>query len=255
MISRRQLALLPAAAILAGGAARHVPLAAIPISRLTDPAWRARHEAKLAALQHGPYDLVLLGDSITQNWEKPEFHAAWEHYYGGRRALNLGFKGDATSHLLWRMQNGELAGISPRAAVILIGANNLGRLHWSAADTLAGIDAIVQEARRRLPQTKLLLLGVLPCLRGPWVAATTREINAGLASRYGAGAAPDVTYLDVSPLFMRGGEVDSTRFYDPLLTPPEPALHPTPAAQGEMAAMMEPALARMLGDRPRVATR
>ena len=55
-----------------------------------------------------------------------------------------------------------MSDIAPKAAVILIGANNLGRVHWSAEDTVTGIDTIIDELHKRLPKTKILLLGVLP---------------------------------------------------------------------------------------------
>ena len=157
----------------------HAVLAATPISRMDQHWWRARHEAKLEELHSRRVDLIFLGDSLTQDYEvtgPPEwrdFVPVWQRFYGARNAVNLGFNGDATSHLLWRIQNGEVAGIAPKVAVILIGANNLGRLHWPAEDTVAGIDAIVTQLRHRLPQTKLLLLGVLPSDRSAWATQTT----------------------------------------------------------------------------------
>ena len=116
----------------------------------------------------------------------------WQRFYGDRHAVNLGFTGDATSHLLWRIENGEAAGIDPKVAVILIGANNFGRLHWSAEDSAAGIDAIVTQLRHRLPHTKLVLLGVLPADRSAWATETTTAINQLLAARYGHGERRDV---------------------------------------------------------------
>jgi lysophospholipase L1-like esterase len=233
--------------------ARTIPAAA-PMSRMSTQWWRARHEAKLAELRHGPIDLVFLGDSITQNWDKSgppawqDFAAVWRKFYGDRRALNLGFKGDATSHLLWRLQNGEVAGIAPKVAVILIGANNLGRLHWGAADDIAGIEAVVKEVQRRLPRTRVLLLPILPSERSAWTSETTAEVNHALAARFGSGAVPGVMFVDVAPLFQRAGVIDRTQFYDPLLTPPEPPLHPTAQAQARLAIAIEPLLAAMLGD-------
>ena len=132
----------------------HTVLAATPISRMDLHWWRARHEAKLEELRSRRVDLIFLGDSLTQDYEvsgPPEwrdFVPVWQRFYGDRNAVNLGFNGDATSHLLWRIENGEVAGIAPKVAVILIGANNLGRLHWSAEDTVAGIDAIVTQLRQ-----------------------------------------------------------------------------------------------------------
>lgn len=248
---RRGLLLLPAAGLLAG--VDRVPVAATPISRMDTPWWRARHLEKLAELRRGRVDLIWLGDSITQDWEQEgppawrDFAPVWQQFYGDRHAVNLGFKGDSTAHLLWRMTNGELDGIAPKAAIVLIGANNLGRVHWSAAQTVAGIEAVVAELQRRLPETKVLLLGVLPSVRSKWVTRTTREINDSLAARFGGGGA--VVYMDLSPLFMRDGQVDRTQFLDDQLEPPDPPLHPTAQAQRRMAEAIEPTLATMLGDK------
>ncbi len=237
----------------------HTVLAATPISRMNLPWWRARHEAKLQELHSRRIDLVFLGDSITQDYElsgPPEwrdFAPVWRHFYGERNAVNLGFTGDATSHLLWRIENGEVAGISPKVAVILIGANNLGRLHWSAEDTVEGIDAIVTQLRHRLPQSKLLLLGVLPSERSAWATQTTLAINRELAARYRRGG--DVTYLDVGQVFMKNGRLNTDLFLDPRLTPPAAPLHPTAQGQTLMAEAIEPTLAALLGDKAHIATR
>ena len=244
----------PLALLLA--AAAPVNPAAVPLSRDNLPWWHARHEEKLAEARRGGIDLVFLGDSITEDWEEHgpppwrDFAPVWQRFYGDRHALNLGFKGDTTASLLWRMQHGEVDGIAPRAAVVLIGANNNGRVHWSAEQTLGGIAAVVAEAHRKLPTTKILLLSVLPSERSPWVDETTAAINAGLAARYGGGQDPAVTYLDVTALFMQGGHLDRSAFLDGYLTPPDPLLHPTAQAQARLAAAMEPPLARLLGDRP-----
>ena len=255
MPTRRLLLASPALLLLG---AERVPVAATPISRMETPWWRARHEAKLAEIASRPrIDLVWLGDSITQDWEigLPEdwrnFVPVWNHFYGDRNALNLGFNGDSTAHLLWRMQNGELDGMKPKAAIILIGANNMGRVHWSAPQTVAGIEAVVAEARRRLPGTRLILVSVLPSVRNKYVDRTTEQINRELALRYGNNAVPGVTYKDVTALFQANGQTDRTQFLDDQLTPPGPPLHPTAQAQAHMAEALEPTLAPILGDRPK----
>ena len=243
ILSRRALL---GAAVALGAAA---PLAATPIDRLALTWWRERHTRKLLERQAGSWDAVLLGDSITQQWETPPYRAGWEHFYGGRRVLNLGFSGDATSHLLWRIEHGEIDGLAPRAAVILIGANNFGRLGWSASDTEAGVGAVVSAVRSRLPAAGVLLQGVLPSDRGNWVAAQTAALNRALAARY--AHAPDVTFRDVGDVLLRDGRVAAELFSDPAMTPPRPALHPSPEGQARIAAALEPDLARLLGDRPR----
>jgi lysophospholipase L1-like esterase len=253
---------LTAILLLLSGAAPappHTVLAATPISRMTQSWWRARHEAKLEELQGHHVDLIFLGDSITQDYEVSgppdwrDFAPVWQRFYGARNAVNLGFNGDATSHLLWRIENGEVAGIAPKVAVILIGANNLGRLHWPPEDTVAGIDAIVTQLRHRLPHTRLLLLGVLPSDRSAWATQSTLTINRTLAARYRRGG--DVTYLDINPVFMGNGTLNRDLFLDPLLTPPAAPLHPTAEGQALMAEAIEPTLAALLGDKPHVAAR
>ena len=92
----------------------------------------------------------------------------------------------------------------PAAAVILIGANNLGRLHWPADDDVAGIEAVVAEAHRELRWTKILLLGVLPSDRGAWVLRQHGGINGALAARYRDGRVPEVTFFDL-PRFSCSG--------------------------------------------------
>ncbi|HEX4368839.1 MAG TPA: GDSL-type esterase/lipase family protein [Rhodopila sp.] len=255
MIFRRWLflGLALAAAIPTVGSARTI-LAAVPIGRTDLPWWRERHEEKLRELAHAKPELIFLGDSITQDWERsgpPEwqdFAPVWQRFYGDRHAVNLGFKGDTTASLIWRIQHGEVSGISPKAAVVLIGANNMGRPHWSADDTIAGIDVIISDLRKRLPSTKILLLGVLPSERSAWISETTAQINRMLAKRYKDD--PSVSYLDLTALFMRNGVLNRDLFLDPKLTPPDPPLHPTAQAQAMMAKAMEPVLANMLGDRP-----
>jgi lysophospholipase L1-like esterase len=255
MFLSRLIAFLAILLALTIPAQARAPLAATPISRLDTPWWRERHEQKLAELHRGPVDLVFLGDSITQDYEKSgppafqDFRPVWDRFYGDRHALNLGFSGDATSHLLWRIEHGEIDGISPKVAIILIGANNLGRLHWSTEDNVAGVDAVVAETRRRLPRTKLLLLGILPSERSSWATETTIATNRALAARYGADAVPGVTWLDVSRVFERDGKFDRDLFLDPLLTPPQPPLHPSAEGQVRMAAAIEPTLSELLGDR------
>ncbi len=238
-----------------------LPPAARPYSRMELPWWRARFEAKRAELLRmgGRVDLLWLGDSITQDFEQdgPEpwrdFRPVWDRFYGGRNAINLGFKGDATAHLLWRIENGETDGMHPRLAIVLIGANNFGHLHWAAQPTLIGIQTIVAALHRHLPQTRILLLGVLPSIRSAWVDENTAALNRFLAAAYGSGADRLVTYMDLTPLFLKDGKVDRNCFLDPQLTPPDPPLHPSAETQARMAAAIEPVVSRILGDRNRTA--
>ena len=84
-----------------------------------------RHDSFNERVKQGNVDLIFIGDSITQGWENSG-KAAWSEAYGKRNAVNLGISGDRTQHVLWRLDNGNIEGIKPKLAVIMIGTNNSG---------------------------------------------------------------------------------------------------------------------------------
>ena len=115
--------------------------------------WLPRHEEKMALKASMPrIDLVFLGDSITQAWET-EGADVWEEYYAPRHAVNLGFNGDRTENVLWRLKNGEVDGINPKVLVLLIGTNNTGHRQDCAQDTAKGIEEILKVLAEKLPTT------------------------------------------------------------------------------------------------------
>jgi lysophospholipase L1-like esterase len=227
--------------------------AVVPTSRLSEPAWADHHNAILAALpSHADTQVLLIGDSITDNYNKSsppseDFQPIWEQYYAPRHALNLGFGGDTTGNVLWRLDHGEVAGLHPKLAILLIGTNNTAQ-HQTAQQTEAGIDAVVADIERQLPETKILLLGILPS-RLP-SKDTNFDVNSYLGSRYAGHADPKVTYLDVGSIFYTRGALNDALFYDPQLKPPQPALHPTPIGQRLLASAIEPTVARLLDQPP-----
>ena len=164
------------AAILVLGAAErdaaadHVPnLAATPVAQ--DAAWTAdwwhkRHRDKREEASKRDIDLVFIGDSITHSWEN-DGASVWRKFYRKRNALNLGFSGDRTEHVLWRLQNGAIDNMSPSLVVVMIGTNNTGHRMDPAAHTADGIQRIVAECRKRLPDAQVLVLGVFPRHHSP----------------------------------------------------------------------------------------
>lgn len=230
--------------------------AVVPADRLAEGWWAERHKAVLEqAAQQRDTQLLLIGDSITNNYDKADppdenFQPVWQRFYAPRRALNLGFSGDTTAHVLWRLQHGEVDGLAPRAVVVLIGTNNTGWANHSAEQTKSGIDAVVAELEQRLPTARILLLGLLPSELSPEKSARDRAVNAALAASYAVN--PRVAYLDVGSIFFKNGALDATLFYDPRLARPGRPLHPDTVGQRMMAESIEPTLARMLGEPPRV---
>lgn len=116
------------------------------------------HESFVATAKAGGVDLLFLGDSITAGWKGQK--ATWDTSFGKYNPANFGIGGDRTQHVLWRIENGELDGITPKVAVLMIGTNNSGS---DSADGIAtGVKAIVDTLRKKSPQTKVLLLAVFP---------------------------------------------------------------------------------------------
>jgi lysophospholipase L1-like esterase len=119
-----------------------------------------RHRDFLKRIEEskGEGDVIFLGDSITHGWEGQK---AWQQYFGSFKPVNLGIGGDQTGHVLWRITEGhELDQLKPRAAVIMIGTNNIGG--HTAKQIAGGIKAIVEELKRQKPGIKILVLGVFP---------------------------------------------------------------------------------------------
>ena len=196
---------------------RDLAPAIVPTPRLDVPWWAARHNAIVEQVrEHRDFNLLLIGDSITQNYEKSsppdeDFLPTWKQFYEPRRALNLGFSGDTTANLLWRLTHGEIDGLRPQAAIVLIGTNNTGHAHQTAEQTEAGIGNIVGTLTQRLPQTRILLLGILPSDVSPEKTAADKAINDYLAKRYGKAPENKPTGSAVSSEPALGKECHSER--------------------------------------------
>ena len=119
--------------------------------------WYERHQEKLLEVKNNDAELVLIGDSITHYWERSP---SYSYFFGDRKTLNLGYGGDQTQNVLWRLRNGELEGLKPKVISLLIGTNNSN--NCTPAATLLGIKKILTELRLRLPKTKILLSSILP---------------------------------------------------------------------------------------------
>jgi beta-glucosidase len=127
-----------------------------PVAR-SESWWRARLAETNRQLTARRYEVAFLGDSLTQRWDEP----AWHDLVGARSAVNLGFNGDRTETLLWRLDHGELQGQLPRAFVLLIGTNNIGRHHAPRA-VADGIRAIIDRLDAAVPQAPILLIALPP---------------------------------------------------------------------------------------------
>jgi len=204
--------------------------------------WIPRHEEKLAKIRESaatgkPVDLVFIGDSITHNWEK-DGQAVWTRHYAKYNALDLGFGGDHTENVLWRLQHGEIDGIHPRVAVVMIGTNNTGDRQEDPRSTAAGVRRILDEIRGRLPDTRILLLAVFP--RDEQPTGALRRLNDrvnAIISGYADGE--HVFFLDIGHDLTNA---DGTLSRDVM---PD-LLHPNEKGYEIWARRMEPTLLQLL---------
>jgi len=133
-----------------------------------DQGWRDRHNAinQKVAEAGAKAEVIFIGDSITQGWEGAG-KEVWARYYTHRHAVNLGIGGDRTQHVLWRFENGNLTGLKPKAAVVMIGTNNSNGEDNTVEQIADGVTAIVQKLRATLPDMKVLLVAIFPRSENP----------------------------------------------------------------------------------------
>ena len=184
------------------------------------PFFQQKHQANLEVARKGESDVLFMGDSITDFWRSADGMFAGkpvlDQYFGDLKVANFGIAGDTTQGVLYRLQNGEGRGFSPREVMLMIGTNNTGRN--SAAEIAEGVGAVVLELQKDFPKAKILLLAIFPrgAANDP-VRGTIAEIN-GLISRLHDGER--VHYLDIGAKFLDGeGNIPKDVMSD--------ALHPT----------------------------
>jgi lysophospholipase L1-like esterase len=239
MICRRTL-LVFAASWITGSSICHAAdeLATTTPTSKPDEWWQRRHEKINDRANQGDVGLIFIGDSITQGWEEDPGKDVWKKFYGSRKAMNAGISGDRTQHVLWRLDNGNIDGIKPKLAVVMIGTNNSGS--DSPDDIAAGMTAIIAKLREKLPDSKVLLLGIFP--RGENGDDPKRKVN--IAANDIIRSLDDrkaVFYLDISDKFLSADGTLSRQIMPDLL-------HLSNQGYEIWAEAIEPKVAELMGD-------
>jgi len=150
----------------------------------------------------------------------------------------MGFGGDRTRHVLWRFDHGEIEGISPKVAVVLIGINNI----WenTTQEIADGIQAVCLKLQTKLPKTKVLLLGVFPFQENPGEIRDKIIETNRIASQIADGEI--IHYLDIGDKFLRDDKTMSAEIMTDFL-------HPNATGYKIWAEAMEPKLAELMGEK------
>lgn len=208
--------------------------AIVPVGKLENDFydWNKRHAEILAIKDSVRPEVILIGDSITHLWgglpAEPKGNrgaAPWKELFGEKPVLNLGFGWDRTQNVLFRIGNGELDGLTPKAVVIHIGTNNLARSKNAPDNTpeqiAEAIDLIVARTHAKCPSAKIILMAVFPRGEKPDhpMRAKIAEINRLLAARFSDGKR--VTYLDITPNLLQPDGTISREVMPDFLHPAE----------------------------------
>ncbi|MEA3210302.1 MAG: hypothetical protein QOE70_3359 [Chthoniobacter sp.] len=198
----------------------------------------AAHEKFLATAKEGKAQVLFLGDSITAGWGGAG-KEVWAKAFGAYEPANFGIGGDRTQHVLWRITNGELEGLKPKVAVILIGTNNVASS--SAEEIAKGVTRIVETVRARLPKTKILLLAVFPRGEKPDGKLGVnnekiKQLNAIIAK---LDDKKNIHFLDIGPKFTQGKDALDKKIMPDFL-------HLSPAGYQIWADSMTPKLKELM---------
>lgn len=147
----------------------NVPAPRVNSAILPAPSARAaRHQGFVDIANTGDFDILFVGDSITDFWQRdpPDGGSAMmKKYFGDVKVANFAVSGDTIQGNIWGLKNGEGQGHKPKAVMLMIGTNNAGPN--TAAEMAEGIGALVLELRNDFPDAKILLLGIFPGGAGP----------------------------------------------------------------------------------------
>jgi lysophospholipase L1-like esterase len=222
---------------------------------ITDDYWRSEFERvnREVAEAEGA-QVVFFGDSITLGWSmgKALGKAEWEGRFAKYKPLNMGNSGDITPVMLYRVKHGNLdfaKGHEPKVAVLLCGTNNYvvtqsdgGKVKWALGidtppgEVADGIRAVAQEFRRRLPSTRVIILGILP-VNNEAKQAKVQETNRILAGyEY---PKDEVVFLDLEDRFTSAdGSLKSELYTD--------GTHLTAKGYEVLAGALEPVIDRLI---------
>ena len=174
--------------------------------------------------------LVFFGDSITWSWSlgPATGREVWADQFAAYNPINMGNSGDITPVMLHRVTRGNLDfpdGRHPKVAVILCGINNFGvtksaggKEKWDLGincppeEIAEGQRAIAQVFRRRLPQTRVIMMALLPVAdKAKWEKC--RRVNAINSSL--ALDSNEVAYINLQDSFLQpDGTINRSLFTD-----------------------------------------
>lgn len=211
---------------------------ALPLDDGSNPYWIMRNQQNLDRIATGENARVLfLGDSATDLFSIGLGKPIWEKFFVPVGSVNFAVGGATTSQVLWQIETRQVERVVPQTVVVLIGSNNLA-VGQSPSAVARGVTRIVNELQTRLPQSRILLLGLLPrqAAANDPIRAKLLEVNRLIAA-LDDGAS--LRFIDFSGRFL---EADGS--LSPRMMPD--FLHPSLLGYQIYAASIWPTLLAML---------
>ncbi len=205
----------------------------------------AAANAALAAPRPGESRVVFLGDSITDNWSKPEYGG----FFPGKPYVNRGISGQTTAQMLLRFR-ADVIELRPKAVVILAGTNDIaGNAGLATLDQIE--DNLVSMADlARAHGIRVVLASLLP------VSDDKKDASGAALTRTRQRATATIQALNhwLADHAARSGHAyldyfSATADADGRLRPDlnDDGLHPNARGYAVMAPLAEKAVTRALG--------
>lgn len=181
--------------------------------------WEDRHRAILEMNETSPPETVIFANSIIHFWgglpraKIVKEEASWKQLYTPMGVRNYAFGWDRLENVLWRIYHDELEGFESKKVVVMIGTNNL---HLNTnKEILEGLRFITAAIRKRQPQSRVILIGIIP--RRDYEQRII-ELNRGI-SRLAMDAG--VEYRDIGAVFLGEDHKIQERLFSDGLHPNE----------------------------------
>ncbi|MGN6423196.1 MAG: GDSL-type esterase/lipase family protein [Asticcacaulis sp.] len=155
--------------------------------------------ASAAALPDAQRRVVMMGDSITDNWAKPQFSGT---FYADNGLIGRGISGQVSAQMLVRFM-ADVVALRPKAVHIMAGTNDIAENKdpYDPVATTNNLQAMISLAN--LFGMKVLLGSVPPSISFPWHASVGNPhdkivaLNDWLKS---VATAQGATYVDYWPV-------------------------------------------------------
>lgn len=211
----------------------------IPVTQRRDANtydWETKHNEVMQYNKMHTPQLVFVGNSITHFWggqpTAPRVNGkeSWAKYFGNKEAVNMGFGWDRIENVLWRVQHGELDGISPKQIVLMIGTNNL---QYNTDDEIVkGLQFLIKAIQLKQPKSDILIMGILPRKD---LEERVSVLNKEIAK---ISTAMRVRFADAGKLFLnKEKKIEKSLFSD--------GLHPNALGYEKLGAFIEPQILKI----------